>query len=669
MDAVPTAAGGGAGGVGYADSVDSSPRSRGGESWDEPFPSSAATAASRLRLMCSYGGRIVPRPTDKSLCYLGGETRIVVVDRQSSLADLSAKLSRSVLGGLPFSLKYQLPNEDLDSLISVTTDEDLENMIEEYDRIIQSSSAGAGGGSNSGSTRSNRLRLFLFPSKPESAPSSIGSLLDDSKSESWFVDALNSAMGIGIDGLPRGLSADSASVNCLLGLEDDSSTHSRGVIVGGAGPGAAAASEPGQLILPRPDSSGKLARQGQDVHSVPDSPMLDTTSSFGSTSSAPSLSNLPPIRVRPEDRPPDQRIGGLEDHFTHMNLSSAAIAVVAGQRPDEGYKDTNFPPHHPPPSIPLPPASASTPTISPTENSSRVFSDDEKSDHGGVRKPPTAPQPKPTTIDAPIADSTPKHLYYPERASSAATAAVIHPASEPKREVPVSVDPGHRVPMPVPDSGYVLAHMPPEQLQQQHPHHQQQHFIPANPQYIHHPATGTVVPVPSYYPVAHPIQQSQQPHPYDHQMPVYYLPVHQNPQAYNLAAMQPNLPDPTATKPTMPLLKTPVKPAELPSNLYRTAASSAPPPAALQPSLIHLPADQVPRQYAGMGYHVMQHHPSQAPAAMASYGYEYVDPAHAQMYYSQAGSPPALAPQYQAVSSAAINSGPLPGDVKQARAS
>ncbi|XP_038986051.1 leucine-rich repeat extensin-like protein 2 [Phoenix dactylifera] len=665
MDAVPTAAGGGAGGVGYADSVDSSPRSRGGESWDEPFPTSAAAAASRLRLMCSYGGRIVPRPTDKSLCYLGGETRIVVVDRQSSLADLSAKLSRSVLGGLPFSLKYQLPNEDLDSLISVTTDEDLENMIEEYDRIIQSSSAGAGGGSNNGSTRSNRLRLFLFPSKPESAPSSMGSILDDSKSESWFVDALNSAMGIGIDGLPRGLSADSASVNCLLGLEDDSSTHSRGVIVGGAGPGAAAASEAEQLILPRPDSSGKLARHGQDVHSVPDSPMLDTTSSFGSTSSAPSLSNLPPIRVRPEDRPPDQRIGGLEDHFAYMNLSSAATAaVIAGQRPDEGYKDPNFPPHYPPPpSNPPPTASASTPTISPSENSSRVFSDDEKSDHGGVRKPPPAPQPKPTPIEAPISDSTTRPMYYQERASPAAA---VNPASEPKREVPASVDPSYRVPMQVPDSGYMLPPMPPEQLQQQHRHHQQPQFISANPQYIHHPVTGAVVPVHSYY---HQIQQSQQPHPYDHQIPMYYLPVPQNPQAYNLSAVPPNMPDPSAAKPSVPLLRTPVKPAELPSNLYRTAATSAPPPAALQPPLIHLAADQVPHQYAGMGYHVMHHHPSQAPAAMANYGYEYVDPAHAQMYYSQAGSPPALAPQYQAVSSAAGIPDSLPGDGKQARAS
>ncbi|OAY77780.1 hypothetical protein ACMD2_26841 [Ananas comosus] len=375
---------------GYPDSVESSPRSRGGESWDEPFAYAPASAAapSRLRLMCSYGGRIVPRPTDKSLCYLGGETRIVVVDRHSSLADLQAKLSRSLLGGRPFSLKYQLPNEDLDSLISVSTDEDLDNMIDEYDRIVSSaasSSGGAaaagGGGGGGGSTRSSRLRLFLFPAKAESTPSSsMGSLLDDSsKSETWFVDALNSAIGA-LDDLPRGVSADSASVNCLLGLEDDSSVHSRHTAA--AAPSAAAPAD----ALPRPDSSGKLARHGgQDVQSGPDSPMLDKNSSFGSTSSAPSLSNLPPIRVRPDDRPPD--------HIASQGQ------LQQQQRPDEGYAPTHLPPQ-----IPLPAAPGSTPTISPTENPNRVgvfSSDDEKSDHGGIRRPLQPPiQPKPAPLDA-----------------------------------------------------------------------------------------------------------------------------------------------------------------------------------------------------------------------------------------------------------------------------
>jgi PB1 domain len=312
---------------------------------------------------------------------------MVVVDRQASLADLHAKLSRTLLGGRPFSLKYQLPNEDLDSLISVSTDEDLENMIDEYDRIVTAGSTGSGNGlTGGGSSRTSRIRLFLFPAKHDSA-SSMGSMLDDStKSETWFVDALNSAMGMGtIDGIPRGMSADSTSVNCLLGLEDDSSTHSRptatAVVTGG----------PGDQKLARPD-----------VQSVPDSPLLDKSSSFGSTSSAPSLSNLPPIRVRPDDRPMDHRMqGNIDEHFAHMGLSGSSAQPESVQQ-----AQIQFQPHHPP----VIPAANATPgatsAFSPSENPSRVISDDEKSDHSvGTHR---AQQSKP--VEAPHSDPPSRYM-------------------------------------------------------------------------------------------------------------------------------------------------------------------------------------------------------------------------------------------------------------------
>ncbi|KAJ8465646.1 hypothetical protein OPV22_028198 [Ensete ventricosum] len=606
MDTV-AAAGAGSGGLRYADSVDSSPRSRGGESLDEPpFSSSDASGGGRLRLMCSYGGRIVPRPTDKSLCYLGGETRIVVVDRHSSFADLSVKLSRNLHGGRPFSLKYQLPNEDLDSLISVATDEDLDNMVEEYDRIF-ASAAGTGG-----STRSSRLRLFLFPSKPETSPtSSIGSLLDDSKSETWFVDALNSAMnGMGISGLAHGLSSDSASVNCLLGLEDDASVYSvgGGAAIAAAGGGGDPSERPEQLVLSLLKSSGKHARHGQDVQSVPDSPMLDTTSSFGSASSAPYLSNLPPILVRSDDRPPDLGITGLEGHFAQMNLSAAA-AAAGGQMLDNEFKESSYSPQlQPPPPISLLASSASTLTISPTENPSRAFSsDDEKSDHGSIQKPLPPPQSsKPNQVESPISDSGSRTTY------SNATL-------EPKRELAaVSSIPSHHVAISTTDAaGYQLPSTQLEQFEQQqfyphqlHHHQQQQHqYIPANPHYIQHPATGVMIPVPSYFPIAaHTIQQSPQVHPYDPHLPLYYYPVHQTPPV-NLADANSIS---SGAKPPMPV------PQVLPR------------------------ADQNPT-YAGMGYHVVQHHQiAHSPASMANYGYQFAaDHSQPQMYYSQATPPPA----------------------------
>lgn len=340
---------------GYPDSVDSSPRSRNTDSWDDPLPPAPSLLPSKLRLMCSYGGHIVPRPHDKTLCYLGGDTRIVVVDRHTSLADLSARLSRTLLDGHSFTLKYQLPNEDLDSLISVTTDEDLENMVEEYDRTT-----GPGSGSGSGSGKPSRLRLFLFPAKPDSAASSsIGSLLDDSKSETWFVDALN---GAGV--LPRGLSSDSNSVNCLLGLDD-------------AVPASAATADadPGLIIDP---SSEKPLKQ-QEIHSVPDSPMMETASSFGSASSAPGITNLPPIRVHADSRV------GIEEQFA---------AMMAAKAEEGGYKDGNLYTNPPIPSAFLTAAAAGAAVMSPPgaggeiSIAPRVLSEDERSDPGvGLKKP------------------------------------------------------------------------------------------------------------------------------------------------------------------------------------------------------------------------------------------------------------------------------------------
>ncbi|KAL8188710.1 hypothetical protein R6Q57_029730 [Mikania cordata] len=231
----------------YQDSIESSsvssPTCR---QWDDAH----ILPPPKLRMMCSYGGHIIPRPHDKTLCYIGGETRIVVADRHTSLADLCSRLSATLLNGRHFTLKYQLPTEDLDSLVSVTTDEDLENMVEEYDRLINAS-------------KPSRLRLFLFLTKPE-ATASMGSLLDDAKSETWFVDALNVA-GL----LPRGLS-DPTTVDNLL--------------------------------------------EHKDSHMEPDlqrATLVETTSSFGSSSSSPSMSSLPPIKVKVDQV--NQMMAGLDE--------------------------------------------------------------------------------------------------------------------------------------------------------------------------------------------------------------------------------------------------------------------------------------------------------------------------------------------------------------------
>jgi len=64
------------------------------------------------------------------------------------------------LCGKPASLRCQLPTEDLDALVTITSDEDLVNLVEEYDRAacLQPSSV--------------KIRAFLsFPKKCSPTPS------------------------------------------------------------------------------------------------------------------------------------------------------------------------------------------------------------------------------------------------------------------------------------------------------------------------------------------------------------------------------------------------------------------------------------------------------------------------------------------------------------------
>ncbi|KAL8241655.1 hypothetical protein R6Q59_011957 [Mikania micrantha] len=85
-----------------------------------------------IKFLCSYGGKILPRYPDGKLRYHGGQTRVLAVDRSVSFSELLVKLGE--LCGSSVSLRCQLPTEDLDALVSITSDEDLVNIIEEYDR-------------------------------------------------------------------------------------------------------------------------------------------------------------------------------------------------------------------------------------------------------------------------------------------------------------------------------------------------------------------------------------------------------------------------------------------------------------------------------------------------------------------------------------------------------
>ncbi|KAL9170304.1 hypothetical protein ABFS82_04G136600 [Erythranthe guttata] len=485
-------------------SATSSPHSRCTDTtWDDnPLP--PVPGAAKLRLMCSYGGHIIPRPHDKSLCYVGGDTRIVVVERHSSLAELHSRLSHTLLNGRHFTLKYQLPTEDLDSLISLSSDEDLDNMIEEYDRTTSASPL-----------KPSRLRLFLFPSKPETA-ASMGSLLDDAKSETWFVDALN---GAGL--LPRGIS-ESAAIDTFLERHHGNSDSSA------------------DLEALQNESVGNINKQvvGKANNNSQEVFLVETTSSFGSSSSSPSMANLPPIKVRTEGY---NQTAGLDEQFSHASIASG-LANAA------------------PPPLPNIGAAAS----GGGENVNRVICDDEKSeksDHGTVaatrvRKPPLPLQ----TVQRKVADI--HSLTSPDSVTSESSITSV--GSQSKQQT-IHQEPVHRVPTPTlitttddqktintttittttatataAAADYIqepITTTHDQILMQQLPYQNQQINIHQTAQpthYIHHPQP---MPVSSYYPMyqlqQHPTQTHQSIHHHqqihDPQYQMYILP-HNNPQ-------------------------------------------------------------------------------------------------------------------------------------------
>lgn len=113
------------------------------------YTSSGASDSSsiKLKVLCSFGGKILPRPSDGKLRYVGGDTRIIRISKDIAWQELWQKTT--AIYDQIYSIKYQLPGEDLDALVSVSSDEDLQNMMEEC-RVLEDREG------------SNRLRLFLF---------------------------------------------------------------------------------------------------------------------------------------------------------------------------------------------------------------------------------------------------------------------------------------------------------------------------------------------------------------------------------------------------------------------------------------------------------------------------------------------------------------------------
>ncbi|GAB4847867.1 hypothetical protein Ancab_026927 [Ancistrocladus abbreviatus] len=153
----------------------------GGGSGSGDEAASSVSPTSRVKFCCSYGGKILPRPSDGFLKYVGGETRVVAVPRKITFSGLKKIVSNLFEGD--FVIKYHIASEDLDALVSVKSDEDLRHMFEEYDRLE--------------SEGNSKLRTFLFPPKPtilDTGQNSFSAL--PHSLEQRFVDAVNGVVRI-----------------------------------------------------------------------------------------------------------------------------------------------------------------------------------------------------------------------------------------------------------------------------------------------------------------------------------------------------------------------------------------------------------------------------------------------------------------------------------------
>lgn len=88
-------------------------------------------------LLCSHGGRLVPCGPGGGLRYVGGETRALAVPRGVPFRELTAPLAEKAGAAAVTAVRYRLADEgpDEDLLVSVTSDEELAHMRDEYDRL------------------------------------------------------------------------------------------------------------------------------------------------------------------------------------------------------------------------------------------------------------------------------------------------------------------------------------------------------------------------------------------------------------------------------------------------------------------------------------------------------------------------------------------------------
>ncbi|WVZ66697.1 hypothetical protein U9M48_015886 [Paspalum notatum var. saurae] len=87
------------------------------------------SGSTRMKFLCNFGGRFLPRPADGKLRYVGGEKHLIQISQGLSWQGLLNKTTKFIRQA--HIIKYHLPGEEVNVLISVASDDDVHHMIHE----------------------------------------------------------------------------------------------------------------------------------------------------------------------------------------------------------------------------------------------------------------------------------------------------------------------------------------------------------------------------------------------------------------------------------------------------------------------------------------------------------------------------------------------------------
>ncbi|WVZ61463.1 hypothetical protein U9M48_011329 [Paspalum notatum var. saurae] len=327
----------------------------------------------KVKFICSYGGTFLPRPSDGELRYVGGERHLVQINRDMSWSELTCKTMKLIRRD--HTIKYHLPGEQLSMLISIASDDDLRNMIDEC--VVLEASR-------------ERLTMYLLSANNDEHNAHLlatHSLSSDAEKEAHFIALVNGLTrptpASRMQSLGSNSTNDLDQVTFLASLEEEVSLHikgkpSRRIIV----EPPKASSGPLEKKLPTPSFLTRMAKKDKVQNSQGNlfAPSRKVTGvHFGPT--------VPSQSACAGNREPGSSYQAISRHQPHLQRTSTSMMekghqAVGAQEKESSREGLLIPPENSSVNI----SSLSSNSNSPAPNTDRsVFEVPEPSSRGSQK--------------------------------------------------------------------------------------------------------------------------------------------------------------------------------------------------------------------------------------------------------------------------------------------